>query len=277
MSDEPDETNEKQVPEAQSISMIRDLIANQAPAADAPAKAPEAAAKPAEPAPAPAPRKDERSERWAALRDALNAEDDDEEDPVEAAETAPAERVLTPIERLRLRQAAEAAAFSAPAQPAPEAVEEDEITPYDDSVFGDSGTLDEPQPAPLADPALLTPEPEGPADPNPAMPRVWDTPADHQMSDRGKLFWRLGIYGTIVAVPVALLVTSPFSPVDTVAHYASATGCTMAGYFGVEGAKEGEPGYHASLDPNQNGIACEPPVQRRMQGNGSVAFVRAGD
>ncbi len=271
-----DETDEKQVPEAQSISMIRDLVAKQAPAAEPAPKAPAEAAKPAEPAPAaPAPRKDERSERWAALRDALNAGDEDDEDAEEAVEAEPAERVLTPIERLRQRQAAEAAA--GPARPAPAAFEEEDITPYDDSVFGGSGTLDEPRPAPLADPALLAPEPASPADPNPPAPRVWDTPADHQMSDRGRLFWRLGIYGTIVAVPVALLVTSPFGPMDTVAHYASATGCTMAGYFGVEGAKEGEPGYHANLDPNHNGVACEPTVERRMQGNGSVAFVRTGD
>lgn len=255
-----------------SLAMIQTLIAstrhedsaaesrNEPPAPQEPAK---------QPAPAAPRRQHARAgqDRWAALRDAFAADeaadDDTEEPPASKAGPAP-----TPIERLRMRQRADAP-FAAPKPPV---LEDGDITPYDNSVFGGSGTLDPVDLPPAAD--TLDPQ-TTPQDV--VAPRVWDTPDDHVMSSRGKLAWRLAIFGPILAAPVALLLTSPFAPLDTVKHYVAAAGCTAAGYAGVAPANEGEPGYHARLDPNGNGISCEPDIQRKMVGNGSVSFIRVGD
>ena len=106
--------------------------------------------------------------------------------------------------------------------------------------------------------------------------RVWDTPEDHKMSTSGRVFWHAAIFLAILAYPLYLLFASPYPARDTVAHYAAMTGCNAAVYLGVSEAQLGEPGYHAHLDPNGNGIACEPDVARRLTG-GKVTFIRPGD
>lgn len=105
--------------------------------------------------------------------------------------------------------------------------------------------------------------------------RVWDMPSDHAMSRRGRVMWRLGVYGAFVAVPVVFVLLSPFPPKVAVQHYAAALGCNVAGYMGMGPAEAGMPGYHAHLDDNGNGVACEPNVQRTFV-NGKTAFISAG-
>lgn len=266
-----------------SLSMIRDLIARQpepepAPAAPA-APGPAGAAAPARVAP----RKDDRKDRWAALRDALNADDEDVDDEDAGEEAAPAaaaaapEAELTPIERIRARGAGMDAAPVATSVAPAGSDDEDapDFVPYDDSVFGGSGTHEAAESGFAAPPVLELPAEQPQVEFT--HPRVWDNPADHEMSSRGKMLWRAAIFGPMVVVPVVLLLTSPFSPKDTLAHYVAAAGCTAAGYMGVDSAREGEPGYHGYLDENGNGVACEPTIQRRLEGKGSVAFVRVGD
>ena len=101
----------------------------------------------------------------------------------------------------------------------------------------------------------------------------WDLPEDHEMSLGGKIAWRIAVYGAIVAIPAILLLTSPFTPQDTVRHYVAAAGCQYAGMVGLDNARQGEPGYHLGLDSDEDGIACEPSAGRRLT-RGSTHFIR---
>lgn len=99
-------------------------------------------------------------------------------------------------------------------------------------------------------------------------------PADHEMSAFGRFFWRLAIFGPLVAVPAWLVMTSPFPPVDAARHYLSFAGCPVANILGTAPAVEGEPGYHARLDPDGLGTACRPVPQRDLKGGSTVKFLR---
>ncbi|MEM6824002.1 MAG: excalibur calcium-binding domain-containing protein [Pseudomonadota bacterium] len=100
--------------------------------------------------------------------------------------------------------------------------------------------------------------------------RDWDSPKDHVMSRRGKSIWTVAVYGSVLTAFVMLFFLSPFAPKATVQHYAAAFGCGVAKTVGVDGAREGAPGYHASLDDNSNGIACEPEITRSaLRGGGA--------
>lgn len=95
-------------------------------------------------------------------------------------------------------------------------------------------------------------------EPIPDMGRFdWDLPEDHEMSASGKIAWNVAIYGTMLAIPVVLFLTSPFSTKDTARHYVAAAGCPFAKLVDLSPAREGNPGYHAHLDNDGDGIACE--------------------
>ena len=120
-------------------------------------------------------------------------------------------------------------------------------------------------------PSALLPDVEPDA---PVMAKFeWDTVDDHEMTAGGKLFWNLAIYGGIAAIPVALLVLSPFTPADTAKHYVAAAGCQFGQLVSMAPARTGEPGYHSHLDPDSDGIACEPQTKRTLSSGGSP-FVR---
>lgn len=104
--------------------------------------------------------------------------------------------------------------------------------------------------------------------------RNWDDPESHCMSAKEKLLWWAVILAPAMAVPAWLFATSPFSPQDTVVHQLSALGCPVAGFFGVAPAKAGAPGYHASLDANGDGIACETERTARPRHQTDAKFVR---
>ncbi len=105
--------------------------------------------------------------------------------------------------------------------------------------------------------------------------REWDVPSDHAMPLGEWILWRVVLFGPVLAVPVYLMAASPFGPVDTVRHYASAAGCTVGGYIGTMPAKEGEPGYFRRLDRNRTGIACEPEREARtLRGGEAGNFLR---
>jgi hypothetical protein len=55
---------------------------------------------------------------------------------------------------------------------------------------------------------------------------------------------------------------SPLSPMDMLKHVAAAPNCDAARLVGVAPANEGEPGYWARHDRDNDGIACEPWQQR---------------
>lgn len=229
--------------EADADAAIRDLVASHGMET--------APAEPASAPPPPARSADERiaalrERRWADLRAAL---EDDAAPGDEADEDVPPPPP-TPLERVRARDAARDAAFLAPPPP-----------PEPDS----AGTF--PPAHPAAEPLHDT---------RPA-PRNWDMPDDHRMSPAARIGWNLAVYGAILAIPATLFFTSPFAPADTLRHFAAAAGCTAAGYAGVAPARDGAPGYHAHLDGNANGIACEPTAPRTLRHTGSAAFIRVGD
>lgn len=220
-------------------SAIKSLIENAGPEATAPAPRPKQSPEsdPARRAPKPA------HDRWADLR-AKFADLDDDEDEAED-EDDPAREPDEPAV-----DAAPAARIAAPVGTA-------EIEYFFDEAPA-------PAPAPAAAPE---PEPEAQLAPR----SDWDTPADHEMSRGARTAWRVGIYGTLVALPAAFFVLSPFSPKDTVQHHVSAMGCQFAALFDWENMKEGEPGFHAHLDDDADGIACEVKRQR-IAGGGGGAF-----
>lgn len=102
-----------------------------------------------------------------------------------------------------------------------------------------------------------------------AVPREWDTVADHKMTSGGRALWMLGIYGAIAMVPAVIVLASPFPPKEAVLHHFSALGCNFAQMAGLSQAELGKPGYHASLDPDGNGVACEPDMTARVTSDGS--------
>ncbi|MEM6824001.1 MAG: excalibur calcium-binding domain-containing protein [Pseudomonadota bacterium] len=105
---------------------------------------------------------------------------------------------------------------------------------------------------------------------------VWDVPSDHEMPLGERLMWKIGVLGPILAVPFVLFAWSPFPPVLTAMHYAAAVGCSVGDYMGVAPAAEGNPGYHRHLDPDRDGVACEPAPQRTLSGDGPARFMRPG-
>ena len=60
------------------------------------------------------------------------------------------------------------------------------------------------------------------------------------------------------AVCGGLLSLSPWPPLATLKHFASVQNCDAARAFGVAPARVGQPGYWASHDADNDGIACEP-------------------
>ena len=101
----------------------------------------------------------------------------------------------------------------------------------------------------------------------------WDMPEDHEMSTGGKVFWNLAVYGTIAAIPLVLFLTSPFTAGETARHYVAATGCHFGSLVSLTPARKGQPGYFSHLDPDNDGVACEPTARRKMSSGGST-FVR---
>ena len=182
---------------------------------------------------------DRRKDRWAHLRDAFENADEGDDQGVEASVSEQPARP-SPIDRIRAktdRRASEArVAATAPQSDAPATEPQEAVTP------------------------------EAPA------PRNWDKPEDHSMSRKGKYIWTAAIYGAIIAVPTLVFATSPFTPKATAQHYAAAFGCGFAKALGVDRATQGEPGYHASLDDNNNGVACEPTAATRSLSGGGGAF-----
>ena len=116
-----------------------------------------------------------------------------------------------------------------------------------------SGTIDDPE-------AQTAARPEG----RTGSRSDWERVEDHRMSRKSRMAWAVGIYGTLIALPVALFVLSPFPPKDTVGHHVSALGCQFAAMFEMTGAAIGEAGYHASLDLDGNGVACDGDASARI-------------
>lgn len=272
-----------------ALDLIRGVVSADAdararsPAPEATDAAPAAAPVPA-PAPAPA-RRD--ADRWADLRvDVDNAPEPAETAPAAAAAPEPREQDTpepalaapdaSPLERIRAREAA------GTPRPRPRPAREDAeagYTPFDHAAFGATGTLDE-APRPGADTLMEDPEPAQPprrdfvektgAPP----PRDWGSVADHEMGRTAKMVWRVAVFGPIVALPAFLFLTSPFAPADTIKHYGALAGCGFANTFGVANAREGEPGYHLSLDKDADGVACEPVRSARARsGAGGARFI----
>lgn len=64
--------------------------------------------------------------------------------------------------------------------------------------------------------------------------------------------------GAGVAAYLALVLLSPWPPLATLGHLASAPGCHWARAVGLAPAIRGNPGYWSSHDGDRDGIACEP-------------------
>ncbi|MEL6517722.1 MAG: excalibur calcium-binding domain-containing protein [Pseudomonadota bacterium] len=102
-----------------------------------------------------------------------------------------------------------------------------------------------------------------------------DDPANYEMSSAGKWAWRIGIFGPTVVLPAFLILTSPFSPPVAAKHWATAAGgCTLGSWIGTAPAREDAPGYHAHLDHDNDGMACEQ-VRRSSRSSSSIGS-RAG-
>ena len=102
----------------------------------------------------------------------------------------------------------------------------------------------------------------------------WDDPARHEMSRSGKLMWNAGIFGFLLAIPVFLLGTSPFSAKDTAKHYLALGGCSVGNTLALNPARQGAPGYHAILDEDGDGLACEAARPRTTTAAGGSRFIR---
>lgn len=113
--------------------------------------------------------------------------------------------------------------------------------------------------------------------PNASQDFEWETPTAYEMSSRARLIWKSMIYGPLIVVPAYLLMSSPFPPKQAALHYLSASGCTVAGMLGTAPAAADEPGYHPWMDKNDDGVACEPEVQRALKGGSAGKFVRPGE
>lgn len=282
----PESSPQQRIPAEMSLSAIRDVIDTSVDdTADAPEQDPVSE-------PAPPPRAAE-PDRWSALRTALEeTEPSDEDDMFMGPEVSPTPRPLTPIERIRAREAG-----LLPAQEFDQQAAAEPVTLYDEREFDtpEGPTAEAPKATATPEPAAPVAAPEAiPAGPKseqvatplldetiaelPLIPeKKWDTPADHEMSRGGKFIWRALVFGSLLAGPIYLLATSPFSPEDTVRHYAAAAGCTASSYVGLTSAAIGDPGYHMRLDENANGVACEPLTERKLQRRNTVTFIRPGD
>ena len=115
-------------------------------------------------------------------------------------------------------------------------------------------------------------------DPIPEMGRFeWDFPEDHEMSEGGKLAWRMVIYGPMLALPLISMVLSPFSTEQTLRHWAAMAGCPFATLAGVAPSRIDQPGYHFWLDPDNDGISCETKKSRKLSTGGRHFFRAPGD
>lgn len=102
-----------------------------------------------------------------------------------------------------------------------------------------------------------------------------DDPAQYEMSSTGKWAWRAGIFGPLVVLPAILILTSPFPPATAAKHWVTAAGgCTVGSWIGTAPAREDHAGYHAHLDHDKDGMACEQ-VRQSSRNAGSVGS-RAG-
>ena len=85
----------------------------------------------------------------------------------------------------------------------------------------------------------------------------WDAGMGGEISSRTrKMIWG-GIALALILPPAAFFALSPFPPVDTVKHQFARLGCPTATQLGLAPAEAGQAGYHASLDEDADGIACE--------------------
>lgn len=102
-----------------------------------------------------------------------------------------------------------------------------------------------------------------------------EDPSQYEMSTAGKWAWRVGIFGPTVVLPAFLILTSPFSPPVAAKHWATAAGgCTLGSWIGTAPAREDSAGYHAHLDHDDDGMACEQ-VRRSTRSSSSIGS-RAG-
>ena len=98
--------------------------------------------------------------------------------------------------------------------------------------------------------------------------------SDHEMSEKGKMAWRLGFFAIFFVTPAMLILISPFPPPLAAKHLITAVGgCTLGSYIGTAPAREDSPGYHWHLDDDGDGIACE---QVRRSNKGGTVGMRAG-
>lgn len=205
------------------------------------------------------PRRSAGDDRWADLRvdPPSEAPSEPEEAEVDAEPVQVSEDLGdTDLEDFHIPADETAAPEVTNAETAPPPVEPN-VAPYE-TIAGDAPETPMPQ---AAEAALETAEP--------ARSRTdWGSPSDHEMGRKGKMAWRIGIYGTLLAVPVAAFGLSPFSPKETVQHHVSAMGCQFAALFDWKNIKEGEPGFHAHLDPDGDGVACEVARKRLTLGGG---------
>jgi hypothetical protein len=178
-------------------------------------------------------------------------------------------RPPTPIERVRAREMN--SPFPAVPVLDPAGTKADYVEP----------TFDGPN-STLGKTSRITPPPVPPKPSLSATPKLaevndreWDMPADHEMSGKSKLLWRMAVYGSLLAGPIYLVLASHFPPLIAAKHYASASGCIVADYLEMSGAQPGQPGYFPHLDHNKNGIACE--AMARASQKRKVTFIRPGD
>ena len=91
--------------------------------------------------------------------------------------------------------------------------------------------------------------------------RNWPS-ASQRRSRRERKHYAVGATtGTVIGVmglAAGLLATSPFSPFDTLRHFASFPNCDAARAVGLAPAMKGQPGYWSSHDRDRDGTACEP-------------------
>ncbi len=66
------------------------------------------------------------------------------------------------------------------------------------------------------------------------------------------------VFGAAFVVSIGLFAMSPFTPAETIRHLGSFPNCDAARLMGLAPALRGEPGYWASHDADDDGVACEP-------------------
>jgi len=95
------------------------------------------------------------------------------------------------------------------------------------------------------------------------------------MSEREKAAWKLGVYGTLIAIPILLMKISPFTLSEIAAHQAIGVHCGFGEMMGRVNIPVGEPGYHPKHDIDRDGVACEQDrTETVSRSAGGARFVR---